>query len=117
MLRHTLAGILLGFYVPDPTSGKGFLFECLSLIEDHSPGGWRRSAACSFVPYHTSSKMLRVPKATRLLTRLGLLTRESESSRPFFRATGATVMVAFGPQNLTCGIESAGIGEGNAVSL
>jgi len=55
-----------------------------------------------------SSKSLRGPKATWLLTGLDLFTRESESSRPFFRATRATVMVAFGPQNLTCGIESAG---------
>ena len=26
-------------------------------------------------------------------------------------------MVAFGPRNLTCGIESAGVGGGNAVTL
>ena len=64
-----------------------------------------------------SSKTLLVPKATRLLTRFNLFTRESESSRPFFRLSGATVMVAFGPQSLACGIESAGVGGGNAVTL
>jgi hypothetical protein len=65
----------------------------------------------------TSSKTLLVPKATRLLTRLNLFTRESESSWPDFRATGATVMVAFGPRNLTCGIERAGANGGNAVTF
>jgi hypothetical protein len=61
-------------------------------------------------PVAKSSKSLLVPEATRLLTRFNLFTREFESSRPDFRATGATVTVAFGPQNLACGIESAGAG-------
>ena len=64
-----------------------------------------------------SSKSLMVPARTGLLTAGGLFNRESESSRPFFRPTGGTVMVGFGPRNLACGIESAGAGGGNAVTL
>jgi len=60
---------------------------------------------------------LLVPEATWLLTSLDLFTRESESSRPDFRPTRATVMVAFGPQSLACEPESAGAGGGIAVTL
>jgi len=65
----------------------------------------------------SNSKLLLAPEATWLLTGVGLFKRESESSRPFFRPTGGTVMVGFGPRNLTCEIESAGAGGGIAVTL
>jgi len=64
-----------------------------------------------------NSKLLLAPEATWLLTGVGLFKRESENSRPSFRPTGTTVMVGFGPRNLTCEIENAGAGGGTAVTL
>jgi hypothetical protein len=34
LLKHILAGILAGVHVPHPTSGKGLLFELISLVTD-----------------------------------------------------------------------------------
>ena len=54
-----------------------------------------------------SSKNLRVPKRTGLLTRFMLFNREFESPGPFLRATGATGMVAFGTQGIACETQNA----------
>ena len=54
---------------------------------------------------------------TGLLTGLGLFKRESESSRLVFRPTRGTVTVRFGPRNLTCEPEIAGVGGGIAITL
>ena len=64
-----------------------------------------------------SSKTLLAPRRPVLLTRLGLLTRGSESSRPFFRPAGGTILVAFEPQSLTRETQSPGAGSRNAVTL
>jgi hypothetical protein len=64
-----------------------------------------------------NSKLLPAPEATWLLTGVGLFKRAAESSRPFLPPTGGTVMVGFGPRNLTCEIESAGASGGIAATL